>query len=112
VVVKFHGRGFILGTTTDDCGWGTTKVVQTDPIVTRVDAWLALDHPFLIAVEDGVDMVLWLVANPDGSWYRRLTDRKERILCRYKPSVHNPVAASGGTAQTRLCFTTAESFNS
>jgi hypothetical protein len=58
------------------------------------------------------DAVLWLVANADDSWYRCFTDRTERILCGWKPSVHSPAAAPGGTTQTRLRFNTAELFNS
>jgi hypothetical protein len=38
VVLKSHGGGFTLGTTTDDYGWATTIVGQTDPIITSVDA--------------------------------------------------------------------------
>ncbi|KAL8653967.1 MAG: hypothetical protein Q9226_003622 [Calogaya cf. arnoldii] len=62
-VVNFHGGGFTLGRYSDDARWAATLIRQTSSIVVGVTYRLAPEHPFPIAVEDGVCALLHLSAN-------------------------------------------------
>jgi len=64
-VINFHGGGFTLGTATDDARWCATVVNECHAVVISVDYRLAPEFPFPIAVEDGVDAVLWVHKHAD-----------------------------------------------
>ena len=59
-IINFHGGGFTLGDPTDDARWCGTVVEQLDAVVVSVDYRRAPENPFPIAVEDGVDAVLYV----------------------------------------------------
>ncbi|CAM6104960.1 unnamed protein product [Calypogeia fissa] len=65
VVVNFHGGGFTIGQASDDVRWADAVVREVKAIVVSVEYRLAPEHPFPTAVEDGVDAILYLVANAD-----------------------------------------------
>lgn len=60
VVINFHGGGFTLGNACDDARWAAAIVSQIGAIVVSVDYRLAPEHPFPVAVKDGVEAVLYL----------------------------------------------------
>ncbi|KAM3413523.1 AB hydrolase superfamily protein [Cercospora zeina] len=60
VIINFHGGGFTLGSPHDDARWCGTVVQELDAVVVSVDYRRAPEHPFPIAVEDGVDAVLFV----------------------------------------------------
>ncbi|KAK5118124.1 hypothetical protein LTR62_004171 [Meristemomyces frigidus] len=65
VVINFHGGGFTIGTATDDARWCGTVVDECNAVVITVDYRRAPENPFPIAVEDGVDAVLWVHDHAD-----------------------------------------------
>ncbi|KAJ3755685.1 Alpha/Beta hydrolase protein [Lentinula raphanica] len=65
VVINFHGGGFTIGRATDDARWARAVVHYADAVVVSVDYRLAPEHPFPIAIEDGVDATLYLVEHAD-----------------------------------------------
>ncbi|KAI9792975.1 MAG: hypothetical protein M1816_001297 [Peltula sp. TS41687] len=88
VVVNFHGGGFTLGQPTDDARWASTVIDQVGAVVVSVGYRLAPEAPFPMAVEDGVDAILWLDRHADVLGL----DRKKMAL-------------SGFSAGGNLCFT-------
>ncbi|KAJ3929115.1 MAG: Alpha/Beta hydrolase protein [Lentinula lateritia] len=65
VVINFHGGGFTIGRATDDARWARAVVHYADAIVVSVDYRLAPEHPFPIAIEDGVDATLYLIEHAE-----------------------------------------------
>ncbi|KAL9598028.1 MAG: hypothetical protein Q9219_004784 [cf. Caloplaca sp. 3 TL-2023] len=63
VVANFHGGGFTLGSATDDRRWASTVLKDTTAIFVSVEYRLAPEYPFPIAVEDGVEAILYLAAH-------------------------------------------------
>ena len=61
VVVNFRGGGFTLGGPEDDARWATAVVSGTHAAVCSVHYRRAPEHPFPTAVEDGVDVVFYLI---------------------------------------------------
>ncbi|OQE46850.1 hypothetical protein PENCOP_c001G03677 [Penicillium coprophilum] len=61
VLINFHGGGFSIGHALDDARWaGTVLKAYPDAVFVSVDYRLAPEHPFPVALEDGVDAILWL----------------------------------------------------
>ncbi|KAJ5383748.1 hypothetical protein N7517_001659 [Penicillium concentricum] len=61
VLINFHGGGFSIGHALDDSRWaGTVLKAYPDAVVVSVNYRLAPEHPFPVALEDGVDAILWL----------------------------------------------------
>jgi acetyl esterase/lipase len=61
VLINFHGGGFSIGQAVDDARWaGAVLHVHPDAVVVSVNYRLAPEHPFPVALEDGVDAILWL----------------------------------------------------
>lgn len=52
-----------MGTVTDDARWAAIVVSEVDAVVVSVCYRLAPEHPFPIAVEDGVEAVLFIAAH-------------------------------------------------
>jgi putative ergosteryl-3beta-O-L-aspartate hydrolase len=88
LVVNFHGGGFTLGKATDDARWCQTVVREVDAIGVSVDYRLAPEHAFPIAVEDGVDAILYLASHAD-----ELLIDVDRV------------AVSGFSSGANMCFT-------
>ncbi|KAJ3891263.1 Alpha/Beta hydrolase protein [Lentinula edodes] len=65
VVINFHGGGFTIGRATDDARWARAVVHYADAVVVSVDYRLAPEHPFPIAIEDGVDATLYLIEHAE-----------------------------------------------
>ncbi|KAK7470120.1 hypothetical protein VKT23_001561 [Stygiomarasmius scandens] len=65
VVINFHGGGFTIGKATDDARWARAVVEYIDAVVVSVDYRLAPEHPFPIAIEDGVDATLYLIEHSE-----------------------------------------------
>ena len=60
-----HGGGFTIGTAKDDGRWATLVVKDVEAVFVSVEYRLAPEYPFPTAVEDGVEALLYLVANAD-----------------------------------------------
>ncbi|KUM59637.1 hypothetical protein ACN42_g7507 [Penicillium freii] len=61
VLINFHGGGFSIGHARDDARWaGTVLKAYPDAVVVSVNYRLAPEQPFPVALEDGVDAILWL----------------------------------------------------
>eukprot|EP01117_Protostelium_nocturnum_P004639 TRINITY_DN1683_c0_g2_i1.p1 TRINITY_DN1683_c0_g2~~TRINITY_DN1683_c0_g2_i1.p1 ORF type:complete len:323 (-),score=90.64 TRINITY_DN1683_c0_g2_i1:195-1163(-) len=60
VVLNFHGGGFCLGRATDDTRWGRIVMEETDAVFVSVEYGLAPELPYPVAVDDGVDALLYL----------------------------------------------------
>jgi acetyl esterase/lipase len=61
VLINFHGGGFSIGHAVDDARWaGAVLHAYPDAVVVSVNYRLAPEHPFPIALDDGVDAILWL----------------------------------------------------
>ncbi|KAJ5164309.1 CAZyme family CE10 [Penicillium coprophilum] len=61
VLINFHGGGFSIGHALDDARWaGYVLKAYPDTVVVSLDYRLAPEHPFPVALEDGVDAILWL----------------------------------------------------
>ncbi|KAL8944127.1 MAG: hypothetical protein Q9216_000632 [Gyalolechia sp. 2 TL-2023] len=65
VVINFHGGGFTIGSATDDRRWAGAVVKETAAIFVSVEYRLAPEHPFPVAVDDGLETVLHLAANSE-----------------------------------------------
>ncbi|GAW00317.1 Alpha/Beta hydrolase protein [Lentinula edodes] len=65
IVINFHGGGFTIGRATDDARWARAVVHYADAVVVSVDYRLAPEHPFPIAIEDGVDATLYLIEHAE-----------------------------------------------
>lgn len=64
VLINFHGGGFTLGHPIDDARWlGTVLKRYPGAVLVSVGYRLAPEYPFPIAIEDGVDALLWLKAH-------------------------------------------------
>lgn len=63
VIVNFHGGGFTLGCATDDGRWAQSVVNEVGAVVVSVGYRRAPEDPFPAAVDDGVDVLLYLAAN-------------------------------------------------
>lgn len=86
-IVNFHGGGFTLGAPCDDARWAAAVMRNTNAVVIDVEYRLAPEYPFPTAVEDGVDVLLWLFSNSD----ELKVDPKR-------------VAVSGFSAGGNMCF--------
>ncbi|KAF2973460.1 hypothetical protein GQX73_g123 [Xylaria multiplex] len=62
-VVNFHGGGFAIGSATDDARFARFVMEKSKALFVSVDYRLAPEHPFPIAVEDGVDALLYVIKN-------------------------------------------------
>ncbi|KAJ5956009.1 hypothetical protein N7501_010288 [Penicillium viridicatum] len=61
VLINFHGGGFSIGHARDDARWaGTALKACPDAVIVSVNYRLAPEQPFPVALEDGVDAILWL----------------------------------------------------
>ncbi|KAJ5435123.1 Alpha/beta hydrolase fold-3 [Penicillium cf. griseofulvum] len=61
VLINFHGGGFSIGHALDGSRWaGAVLKAHPDAVVVSVNYRLAPEHPFPVALEDGVDAILWL----------------------------------------------------
>jgi acetyl esterase/lipase len=61
VLINFHGGGFTIGHALDDARWaGAVLKAYPDAVVVSVNYRLAPEHPFPVALGDGVDAILWL----------------------------------------------------
>ncbi|KGO69171.1 Alpha/beta hydrolase fold-3 [Penicillium italicum] len=61
VLINFHGGGYSIGHALDDARWaGTVVKAHPDAVVVSVNYRLAPEQPFPVALEDGVDAILWL----------------------------------------------------
>ncbi|KAK9481859.1 Alpha/Beta hydrolase protein [Lipomyces starkeyi] len=60
VLVNFHGGGFCIGNPHDDARWATAVVEAQDAVVVSVGYRLAPEYPHPVAVDDGVDAILWI----------------------------------------------------
>ncbi|KAJ9491302.1 hypothetical protein VN97_g1944 [Penicillium thymicola] len=61
VLINFHGGGFSIGHARDDSRWaGTVLKAHPDAVVVSVNYRLEPEQPFPVALEDGVDAILWL----------------------------------------------------
>ncbi|CAI7644511.1 unnamed protein product [Penicillium glandicola] len=61
VLINFHGGGYSIGHARDDSRWaGSVLKACPDAVVVSVNYRLAPEHPFPVALEDGVDAILWL----------------------------------------------------
>jgi acetyl esterase/lipase len=61
VLINFHGGGFSIGHAQDDSHWtGAVLKAYPDAVVVSVNYRLAPEHPFPVALQDGVDAILWL----------------------------------------------------
>jgi acetyl esterase/lipase len=63
VLVNFHGGGFTIGSAGDDARWADAVCRYVNAVVVSVEYRLAPEHPFPTAVEDGVDAILYIIAN-------------------------------------------------
>ncbi|KAJ5928877.1 hypothetical protein N7466_007833 [Penicillium verhagenii] len=78
VLINFHGGGFSIGHAIDDARWAHSVLkAHPDSIFVSVNYRLAPEHPFPIAIEDGVDAILWLWDHAEN--YN--LDRKRFVLC-------------------------------
>ncbi|KAJ8128919.1 hypothetical protein O1611_g4713 [Lasiodiplodia mahajangana] len=62
-VVNFHGGGFTIGSATDDARFARFVTEKSKAIFVSVDYRLAPEYPFPVAVEDGVDALLYIIKN-------------------------------------------------
>ncbi|KAJ5467235.1 hypothetical protein N7475_004987 [Penicillium sp. IBT 31633x] len=77
VLIDFHGGGFSIGHAIDDARWaGAVLKANPDAVVVSVDYRLAPEHPYPVALEDGIDTILWLWQNAD----QYNLDRKRFVL--------------------------------
>ena len=90
VIVNFHGGGFVLGSPTDDARWASAVTENVGAVFVSVGYRLAPEHPFPVAVEDGVDAILWLYK------YGRSLGIDSQTM-----------GLSGFSAGANLCFTVA-----
>ncbi|KAL8822332.1 MAG: hypothetical protein Q9191_006931 [Dirinaria sp. TL-2023a] len=65
VIVNFHGGGFTLGTATDDGRWASAILEEVQAVFVSVEYRLAPEHAFPIAIEDGVEALLYLASNSE-----------------------------------------------
>ncbi|KAK9244494.1 Alpha/beta hydrolase fold-3, partial [Lipomyces tetrasporus] len=65
VLVNFHGGGFCIGRHRDDARWATTIVEAQNAVVVSVGYRLAPEYPDPVAIDDGVDAVLWIWNHAD-----------------------------------------------
>lgn len=66
VLINFHGGGFTIGHALDDARWaGAVLKACPDVVVVGVNYRLAPEEPFPVALEDGVDAILWLWQEAD-----------------------------------------------
>ncbi|KAJ5583344.1 hypothetical protein N7535_001964 [Penicillium sp. DV-2018c] len=66
VLLTFHGGGFSIGDARDDARWVSTVLKShPDAVVVSVNYRLAPEHPFPVALDDGVDAILWLWRHAD-----------------------------------------------
>jgi acetyl esterase/lipase len=63
--VNFHGGGFTIGQASDDARWADAVVRNCNAVVVCVEYRLAPKYPHPTAVEDGVDAILYLIANAE-----------------------------------------------
>lgn len=64
-VINFHGGGFCIGCAAHDAKWCQVLVRDLGALVVSVDYRLAPEHPFPVAVEDGVDALLYVIEHAD-----------------------------------------------
>ncbi|KAI0404627.1 Alpha/Beta hydrolase protein [Xylaria palmicola] len=62
-VVNFHGGGFTIGAATDDARFARFVTERSKAVFISVDYRLAPECPFPVAVEDGVDALLYVINN-------------------------------------------------
>lgn len=62
IVINFHGGGFTIGGPNNDARWATA-VAETGSVFISVDYRLAPEYPHPIGIEDGVDVILWVMAH-------------------------------------------------
>ncbi|KAI0469563.1 Alpha/Beta hydrolase protein [Xylaria cf. heliscus] len=60
-VINFHGGGFTIGSATDDARFARFVTERSKAIFVSVNYRLAPEHPFPVAVEDGVDALLYVI---------------------------------------------------
>ncbi|KAI0458585.1 Alpha/Beta hydrolase protein [Xylaria acuta] len=64
-VINFHGGGFTIGSATDDARFARFVTEKSKAIFVSVDYRLAPECPFPVAVEDGVDALLYVIRNAE-----------------------------------------------
>ncbi|KAI1172773.1 Alpha/Beta hydrolase protein [Nemania sp. FL0916] len=62
-VINFHGGGFTIGSATDDARFARFITEKSKAVFVSVDYRLAPENPFPVAVEDGVDALLYMIKN-------------------------------------------------
>ncbi|KAI0873535.1 Alpha/Beta hydrolase protein [Hypoxylon argillaceum] len=62
-VINFHGGGFTIGSATDDARFARFITEKSKAVFVSVDYRLAPEYPFPVAVEDGVDALLYVIRN-------------------------------------------------
>ncbi|GAP86319.1 putative alpha beta-hydrolase [Rosellinia necatrix] len=62
-VVNFHGGGFTIGSATDDARFARFVTEKSKAVFVSVDYRLAPEYPFPVAVDDGVDALLYVIRN-------------------------------------------------
>ncbi|KAJ2984403.1 hypothetical protein NUW58_g6079 [Xylaria curta] len=62
-VINFHGGGFTLGSATDDARFARFVTEKSKAVFVSVDYRLAPEYTFPVAVEDGVDALLYVIKN-------------------------------------------------
>ncbi|KAK9323667.1 alpha/beta-hydrolase [Lipomyces orientalis] len=65
VLVNFHGGGFCIGNPHDDARWATAVIEAQEAVVVSVGYRLAPEYPYPIAIDDGVDAILWIWEHAD-----------------------------------------------
>ncbi|KAJ8096672.1 alpha/beta-hydrolase [Lipomyces tetrasporus] len=65
VLVNFHGGGFCIGNPQDDARWATAVTEAQEAVVVSVGYRLAPEYPFPVAIDDGVDAILWIWEHAD-----------------------------------------------
>ncbi|KAI8623460.1 Alpha/Beta hydrolase protein [Xylariaceae sp. FL1651] len=62
-VINYHGGGFTIGKATDDARFARFVMEKSNAVFISVDYRLAPEYPFPVAVEDGVDALLYVIRN-------------------------------------------------